>query len=101
MKKYIGKIQEGISIVSARVMITGDPSFLRMRHREQEVRIRELERENERLEERIRRRSSGTDSPPWKYRMEKAAAEVPGKEKENGLKISPKETPPYPQGLLR
>lgn len=55
MKRNIVRIQEGISVLISRVTVTGDPVFLRMRHREMAVRIKELERENERLEDRIKR----------------------------------------------
>lgn len=51
MKKNIAKIQEGTSMLVSRVMVTGDPVFLRMRHREMSLRVRELERENERMRE--------------------------------------------------
>lgn len=58
MKKNIKKILEGTSMLVSRVMVTGDPVFLRSRHRDVCVRVKELEAENSKLKEDVKKLSN-------------------------------------------
>lgn len=54
----------------------GDPHFLRMRNTELTTRMKEVEKENVRLKDQVRKATPGADSPPRKKKVEKRMTEV-------------------------
>lgn len=73
IKRCVTKIKEGATLLAIRSEATGDPHFLRMRNSELASQLREMERENARLEEQLRR-ASPKISPPRKKRLMKMEA---------------------------
>lgn len=71
MKKCMGKIKEGTALLVARAEATGDPQFLRLRNSELDSRLLEVENENVRLKEQLRKLSLGPSPPRRKRKVEK------------------------------
>lgn len=76
MKLNITRIQEGVSMLVSRVAIKGDPTFLRIKNKELEAKVKELTREKERLEERARRLSPCKESSPLRKHKIVSASHV-------------------------
>lgn len=68
MKRNIIRIQEGISTLVSRIAVTGDSTYLRIRNNEMKGRIKELEKENVRLEERVKKLLSPSKNSPSRGR---------------------------------
>lgn len=71
MKKCMGKIKEGTALLVARAEATGDPQFLRLRNSELDSRLLEIENENVRLKEQLRKLSLRPSPPRRKRKVEK------------------------------
>lgn len=74
MKKCVSKIKEGTALLVARSEATGDPQFLRMRNTEWATRLREMENENARLKEQLRKMSLGPSPPRRKRKVDRVAS---------------------------
>lgn len=71
MKNLLAKIKEGTALLVVRTEAVGDPQFLRMRNSELTTRMKEMEKDNSRLKDQVRKSIPGADSPPRKRKVEK------------------------------
>lgn len=110
IKNLLVKIKEGTALLVVRSEAVGDPHFLRMRNTELTTRMKEVEKENARLKEQVRKTSPGADSPSRKKKVEKrmtmAASDGAENEAAKREKIAPisagrEEFPPLPQRTPR
>lgn len=88
LKRNAQNIQDGVMALAAKAIATGDPLILKIQNKELIVRIKELEKEVERLKDRLRH-SPSVDSPPRKRKIERLAA---SKEESRYIESSGQET---------
>lgn len=113
MKRCVNQIKEGTILLAARSEATGDPQFLRMRNSELVTQLREVQRDNARLKEQLRKVSPGPSSPLRKKKIERATEKAADTARSNlasraapsGVKVVPplsgEAFPPLPQRLPR
>lgn len=110
IKNLLVKIKEGTALLVVRSEAVGDPHFLRMRNTELTTRMKEVEKENARLKEQVRKASPGADSPSRKKKIEKrmtmatcdgAENEAAKREKMAPVSARREEFPPLPQRVPR
>lgn len=71
IRKCMIRIKDGTALLVARSEASGDPKFLRLRNSELDSRLREVENENVRLKEQLRKLNLGPSPPRRKRRIEK------------------------------
>lgn len=99
LKRHVARIKEGAALLVVRLDATGDPQFLRMRNTELVARLREMENENSRLKEMLRKKSPGVPSSPRRKKVEKTAVvdTVPVVLDDSVESAAREEFPPLPQ----